>query len=78
MTVEHLLRAHSLRQNCSFSPDEIVVVDQAYKDTLRALGVRDRTEPIAVVAAKAIMESARTGERDRAKLRGDAVRELKL
>jgi hypothetical protein len=44
-----------------------------FEDTLRALKLVDRSDPVTSLIAKKIIELARRGERDRARLRQAAV-----
>ena len=63
-------------QNCAFRPEEIERITTAYEDTLRALGLADRTDPITEIIAKKIIEVAQTGERDPLRIRAQAITEL--
>ena len=63
-----------LGQIHSFSPDEIAVLDNAFSAALTQLKIVDRNDPSALVIARAIIELARGGERDPAKLCDGALK----
>ena len=67
---------YRLLQNSAFGPDEIKRMTKAYEDTLRALGLADRTDPITEIIAKKIIEVAQTGERDPLRIRARAIADL--
>jgi hypothetical protein len=53
-----------LLEHEAFGPEDINVLAKAFEDTLRALGVLHRDDPLTELIAKKIIECARTGERD--------------
>jgi hypothetical protein len=58
----------------SFSPEDITSLAVAFEDTLSALGLVNRKEdPAVLMVAHRIIELARGGERDPARLRDRAV-----
>jgi hypothetical protein len=59
-----------------FNPEEIKVLSTAFEDTLRELGLADRSDPLTEIVAKKIIELAHQGERDPGRLREQAVRSL--
>jgi hypothetical protein len=59
-----------------FGPEDIKVLTAAFEDTLRELRLVDRSDSIAEIAAKEIIELARSGERDPVRLREQTVRAL--
>jgi hypothetical protein len=65
-----------LKDDHSFGPDEVAVLVSAFEDALRALGLNDRQAPTAVAAAKLIIEFAKQGESDPARLRDRVVKAL--
>ena len=65
-----------LFQNCAFGPDEIGRMTMAYEDTLRVLGLADRTDPITEIVAKKIIELVQTGERDPSRIGVRAIADL--
>jgi hypothetical protein len=56
-----------------FGPEDIEILTAAFEDTLRELCLLDRSDSIAEIAAKKIVELARSGERDPARLREQTV-----
>jgi hypothetical protein len=52
-----------------FSPEEITALGTAFEDTLRALRLVDRNDPIALIVAKKIIALAKHGELNPARLR---------
>jgi hypothetical protein len=59
-----------------FSPTDIVILSTAFEDTLRALNLTNRDDPTTEIVAKMIIELAKQGERDPARLRERAVEAL--
>jgi hypothetical protein len=72
MPILRLLEAH----DSAFGPDEIAIMVAAFEDALRELGLVDREDPATVMVAKRIFEMAKQGERDPARLREGAVKQL--
>ena len=62
-----------LLQTSMFNPEQIQELVSAYESALASLNLTDRTDPLTELVAKAIMECAKTGELDRAKLRDCAL-----
>jgi len=60
----------------AFDPDTINVLTTAYEHACAALDVADRTDPLKEVIANAIIERAKTGERDAARLCEAVLKEL--
>ena len=67
---------YRLLQNAAFAPEDIAPLVAAYEDCLRTLKLSDRSDPIAQVLAKKIIEIAQTGIRDSAWLGRLALEEL--
>ena len=61
-----------IRESGTFSPEDIATITAAYEESLRALGLVDRTDPAATMVAKRVLGIAAGGERDPIVLR-DAV-----
>jgi hypothetical protein len=59
-----------------FEPEAITVMTTAFEETLRTLGLVDRTGPAPEIVAKKIIELAQQGERDPIRLRDRAVQSL--
>ena len=65
-----------LLENHVFGPDEITVLTTAFQDTLRALRLADRADPVTEIIARKIIELAEQGERDPVRLRERAIQFL--
>ena len=65
-----------LKNDHSFGPDDIANLTAAFVAALAGLGLTDRKDPLATAAAKAIIQLAKDGERDPARLRDGALRIL--
>lgn len=70
------MAVYRLMQNSPLGPDEISRLVSAYKETLKALGLKDRSDPITQMVARKIIEIGQTGVRDPLQLSTLAVREL--
>jgi hypothetical protein len=58
-----------LEPDHAFSPDEVKILVDAFEDTLRALNLTDRDDPLTNRVAKVIIGLAKDGERDPTRLR---------
>jgi hypothetical protein len=67
MPIQQLLDSNA------FNPEEVTILRDVFEDTLRALKLVDRSDPITALIAKKIIELARRGDRDPARLRQAAV-----
>ena len=67
---------YRLLQNMPLGPDEIGRLVVAYEQTLNALGLKDRSDPITQLVARKIIEIGQTGVRDASQLASIAIREL--
>lgn len=67
---------YRLLQNSPLGPEEISRLVSAYEATLKALGLKDRSDPITQMVARKIIEIGQTGVRDPFQLSTLAVREL--
>jgi hypothetical protein len=67
---------YRLLQNAPLGPEDISRLVAAYEQTLRALGLRDRSDPITQLVARRIIEIAQTGVCDSGQLAIIAIREL--
>jgi hypothetical protein len=63
-----------LLENEAFGPDEIAVMVTAFEEALRELRLTDREDPATLMVAQRIIESAKQGERDPARLREAGVK----
>ena len=70
MTIYRLLR------NTTFGPEEIERLVTAYEETLRALGLKDRSDPITQLVAEKIIAVGRLGIEDPAEISKVALKEL--
>jgi hypothetical protein len=59
-----------------FNPDEVAIIIAAFEDTLRELNV-NRADPMAALVAKKMIDIAKGGERDPARLREQTLRALR-
>lgn len=64
-------------RNHAFGPDEIEIIVTAFEDTLRHLNVADRSDPLAILVAKKMIEVAQAGECDPAHLKEQTLRSLR-
>ena len=55
---------YRLLRNSAFDPDQIQIIAGAFEATCVEFGLVNRDDPLCEMVAKAIMESAQTGERD--------------
>ena len=62
----------------AFNPEEVTILRDVFEDTLRTLKLTDRSDPVTSLIAKKIIELARLGERDPARLRQAALQAFSL
>ncbi len=67
---------HRLLKNTTFGPEEIARLVAAYEGALRALGLKDRSDPITQLVAEKIIAVGRLGIEDPAEIAKLAVKEL--
>ncbi len=67
---------HRLLRNTTFGPEEIVRLVTAYEGALKALRLRDRSDPITQLVAEKIIAIGRLGIEDPAEITRLAVKEL--
>ena len=67
---------YRILQNAAFGPDDIDRMVAAYEATLKALGLKDRSDPITELVARKIVEISQTGVRDPQQLSQLAVEDL--
>jgi hypothetical protein len=65
-----------LENDHSFGPDEINGLVAAFEDTLRALELTSREDPLTLTIARLIFDLAKQGERDPIRLRDEVLRVL--
>lgn len=69
---------YRLLQQSAFGPEEIDRLVTAFEDSLRALKLADRSDPLTETIAKKLIEIAQTGERDPRLIRQRAFAALDL
>ena len=67
----------ALLQEGVFSPDDITALTTAFEDSLSALGLVDRNDPVVTMVAKRIIKMARLGERNPIRLRDYVLNEFR-
>ena len=67
---------YTLLKNTTFGPEEIERLVTAYEETLRALGLKDRSDPITQLVAEKIIAAGRLGIEDSAEISKVALKEL--
>jgi hypothetical protein len=67
---------YRLLENTVFGPEEIERLVTAYEQTLRALGLKDRSDPITHFVAEKIIAVGRLGIEDPAEISKLALNEL--
>jgi hypothetical protein len=67
---------HRLLQNSPLEPDDIHRLVTAYEQTLRTLGISDRSDPITLMVAKTVIEIGQTGIRDPAQISQLAIKAI--
>ena len=68
---------HRLLKKAAFGPEEIECLVTAYEKTLRALGLKDRSDPITLLVAEKIIALVQCGVRDAGVLCATTLQELK-
>ena len=69
---------YRLIQNTPLGPEEIKRLVAAYEQTLRALRLKDRDDPVTQIVAKKVFEAAQTGIEDPAEITKLVIRQLGL
>jgi len=67
---------YKLLQNAAFEPKDIERLATAYEQTLRALRLKDRSDPITQLVAEKILAIGRLGIEDPAEISQLAIKEL--
>jgi hypothetical protein len=67
---------YRILQNSPLGPDDIARLVAAYEETLKALGLKDRSDPITELVARKILEIGQTGVRDPLQLAKLAIKDL--
>jgi hypothetical protein len=66
-----------LEHGHAFTPEDVKVLIEAFEETLRALKLADREDPLTMTVAKLIIEFAKEGDRDPNRLRDLVVKTLR-
>jgi hypothetical protein len=69
---------YRLLQNVPLGPEEIRRLTDAYEQTLSALSIKDRNDPLTEFIAKKIFELGQTGLKDPKQISARAIEELRL
>lgn len=67
---------YRLLQNQPFEPEDVERLTAAYEQTLKALSLIDRTDPITERVAKIVIEIGQTGVKDPDRIAIMAIKEL--
>ena len=67
---------YGLLKNTTFGPEEIERLVTAYEETLRVLGLKDRSDPITQLVAEKIIAVGRLGIEDPAEISKVALKEM--
>ncbi len=68
---------HRLLENSAFEPDHIEAMAAAFDDLCRELELVQPNDPLREVVARQVIEFARRGERDPAKLKSQVMAAIK-
>lgn len=69
---------HRLLQQSAFGPEDIGLMVAAYEDGFHRLNLSTRSDPVAEILARKIIEIAQTGVRDPARMRELALKEMAI
>ncbi len=67
---------YRMLHNTAFDPDTVKALMNAYEQACAALALVDRTDPLTEIVAKKVIEYAKSGERDAARLCEAVLKEL--
>jgi len=67
---------YRLLQNMPMGPEDIRRLTAAFEQALRTLGIVDRSDPLAELLARKIIEVAQTGIREPADISAQAIKEI--
>jgi hypothetical protein len=65
-----------LLKGTAFGPDEIRILNEAYKSALRSLSLVDRNDPLTEIVARKVIDLGRSGLTDPAQIATIAVKAL--
>ncbi|MDA9398781.1 hypothetical protein [Bradyrhizobium sp. CCBAU 45389] len=69
---------HQLIQDAAVEPEMVSRITKAYAQTLHALCVKDRDDPLTEMVAKKIIKVAQSGVHDPAEISALAIKELEV
>ncbi len=72
------MAVYRLLQNLPMGPEEIGRLADAYEQTLRALSLKDRNDPLTEMIAKKIIEIGQTGVKEPAQISKLAIKDLRI
>jgi len=67
---------YRLLQNSPMGPEQISRLSEAYEQTLKALSLKDRNDPLTELIAKKIIEIGQTGVKELAQISELAIKGL--
>ena len=67
---------YPLMQHAGFEPERIQAMGQAFEETLAALDLKDRADPLVLMVARKIIELGQRGAIDADHLRDQAIKAL--
>ena len=67
---------YKLLQNTPLGPEEISRLVSAYEQTLKSLGLKDRSDPVTQMVAKIIIDIGKTGIEDPEQISKLALKKL--
>jgi len=67
---------YRMLRTASFSPEDNERLATVYEEALRALHLTNRADPLTTIIARRIIDAAKTGERDPARLCALAIEDL--
>ena len=65
---------YRLLQAAGFEPEQTKAMGQAFEQTLAALGLKDRNDPLVELIAKQVIDIGQRGERDPEQIRDQALK----
>ena len=65
-----------LERDAVFGPDDLTAMTAAFEQALRELGLTDRTDAATAIVARKVIEVAKQGERDPARLCAAVLKSL--
>ena len=65
-----------VRNDHAFAPEDVTTLVAAFEETLAALELKNRHDPVTLLVAKVIFEAAKQGELDPQRLREAAINAL--